>query len=396
MISTHEALNIILNRTINLSSKKVPLDQSLGLVLAQNVVADRDFPPYDRVTMDGIAICFEDYEKGCDTFKIENTQYAGSPPIAKGTKDHCIEIMTGAILHHSFDTVIRYEDLEIKDGWATIGVKNIIIGQNIHSKGRDAKKEEVLVSKNTIITSSVLAVLATVGIKNPEVYEVPNLAIIATGDELIGVEDTPEPHQIRGSNVYAISALLSEFKCKTKIFHIEDNPDTLKTQIGEIMQNYKILIFSGGVSMGKKDFLPQILTELGVKQQFHKISQKPGKPFWFGTTTDHTIFALPGNPVSTIVCTVRYIKPWFKKVLGLKQNDVNKAILAIELVFKPNLTGFVQVKLTNNNGQLLATPIDHNGSGDFLNLTEADAFLEIPASEKVIYYAGEIFEFHLI
>jgi molybdopterin molybdotransferase len=157
-----------------------------------------------------------------------------------------------------------------------------------------------------------------------------------------------------------------------------------------------VLIFSGGVSMGKKDFIPQALAENNVKEIFHKIAQKPGKPMWFGKNDNTIVFALPGNPVSTYLCTIKYVLPWLKKHLGILEEKNSIVILTEDIVFKPKLNYFLQVKIQNDKGCFYATPLKHHGSGDFISLAEAGGFIELPFRESSLFLKGEIVDFFAI
>jgi len=293
----------------------------------------------------------------------------------------CIEVMTGAMLPEGTDTVIRYEDLEIKNKIAVIITTGIIKGQNIHFRGVDAKKKDILLSTGLKISPAEVALLASIGKSHVEVYASPRVAIISTGDELVGIDEIPLAHQIRKSNSYALQAALAELGLTSTQFHITDQKETLKNRLVEILASHELILLSGGVSKGKYDFVPEVLESLGIQRLFHGVSQKPGKPFWFGVSDKHTVFALPGNPVSTYMCFYRFIKPWIQKSLGTDYS-FPQAILAEDFSFKPNLTYFLQIKVKIESGKLLAYPKQGGGSGDFANLKEVDGFLELPASQE--------------
>jgi len=378
MVSVSEATAIIESHLFVPGIEKVDLPTALNRVLAQTIVADRDFPPFDRVAMDGIAIRHDQFKQGQRTFEVEGTAAAGEPVKSLIEKSHCMEVMTGAPLPNNTDTVIRYEDIEIKNQQAKILVQEIAAGQNIHRQAQDAKKNQVLLDVGTMISPSEIALMASVGNVSVNVMSRPKAAIVSTGDELVGIETEPLAHQIRRSNSYALQAGLSSVGCESDLFHIPDKKEKIALELKSILQQYDLLILSGGVSKGKFDFIPDVLGELGVTKHFHKVNQKPGKPFWFGSVNNKTVFALPGNPVSTYMCFFRYIKPWLLK--SWKQSLPKEyGILSQDFQFKSDLTYFLQVTVTNEHGQLMATPVPGGGSGDFANLKEVDAFMELPA-----------------
>lgn len=393
MITVQSATDIVLQNTRDFGAESVPLEQAVGRILAENLSADRDFPPFDRVTMDGIAIHYEAFAKGQRIFKIEGLQAAGASQLALQNSTHCLEVMTGAVLPQGADTVIRYEDLDIAGGVAKIGIEEITSGQNIHKRGSDRRQGDLLVTANRLISPAEIGVAATVGKAHLQVKKLPKVVIISTGDEIVDLTETPLAHQIRSSNAYTIQSLLTKWNIEATRLHLPDDRNATVEGLRQALENFDVLILSGGVSMGKLDYVPEALSTLGLEKLFHKVQQRPGKPFWFGkTSAGTTVFALPGNPVSSFMCAVRYVEPWLRKGLGLK-STLQFAILNEDVAFKPNLTYFLQVQLaTDETGRMLAKPLEGGGSGDLANLTEADGFLELPQGQDV-YKAGEVFQF---
>jgi molybdopterin molybdotransferase len=395
MISVENALDLILENKLSLKKVAVPFEEAFGRVLAEDLIADRDFPPYDRVTMDGIAIDFTAYLNGIRAFKIQEMQGAGDLQSTLQSTENCIEIMTGGVLPRNTSSVIRYEDLTIADGLTTINAE-VKPNQNIHTKGQDKKAGDLVLEKGVRLNASHLALAASLGKQKLEVLELPKVAIVSSGDELVEISENPLPHQIRKSNVYAVGALLQKLDISVEYFHVADDLENSIKKIAELLQNFDVLIFSGGVSMGKKDFIPDALKANRVETIFHKIAQKPGKPMWFGKTAKNLVFALPGNPVSTYLCTIRYVLPFFEKCLGIPKDDFQKVILGESVVFKPKLRYYLQVNIKNENGVLYAFPLKHNGSGDFISLVEADGFVELPNSENELFERGQIVNFFAI
>ena len=392
LTSVKEAINYILSNSEDFGIEAVNFNDAINRVLAEEIVADRDFPPFNRVSMDGIAIDFKAFENGITNFKIEGVQAAGSPQLTLKKTKNCIEAMTGAILPNGTNAVIPYELIHIENGIASLNTSNIKHFQNIHKQGKDRKINDLILSKNSLISSADIGVLATVGKAIVKVKKQPKVMIISTGDELVEVNKQPASYQIRRSNVHTLVALLDKLNIKTDNIHITDNKEQLKTIIHQLLNKYDVLLFSGAVSKGKFDFIPEVLNDLGVQKLFHKVSQRPGKPFWFGKKGKKTIFAFPGNPVSTYVSCLRYFYPWFKKSVGLPHENPDFAILDQDYTFKPNLTYFLQVKLTNKNGCIYATPITGHGSGDLANLADVDAFLELP-NGKTEFKKGSVFNY---
>lgn len=390
MITAEQALKLVLGATQDFGVEEIPFIQSQGRVLKEAIVADRDFPPFNRVSMDGIAIAIEAFEKGQRTFEIEGIQPAGAPQLSLNDASNCLEVMTGAVLPKNTNAVIRYEDVEINNGKATILIDSISELQNIHLQGKDRKAGDLLLTKNKIISPAEIGVFATVGKSHVKVAKQPKVMIVSTGDELVDIEEQPLDHQIRRSNVYTLVSLLQNLKIDANTDHITDDKEALKTKISTYLNHYDVLLFSGAVSKGKFDFLPEVLDELGVKKLFHRVSQRPGKPFWMGTTKNCSVFAFPGNPVSTYVNCLVYFYSWFYKSNGVEAFE-ETAILTEDVEFKPNLTYFLQVKLSDKYGHLLATPIKGNGSGDLASLVDADAFIRLPKTEETTFKQGDNF-----
>ncbi|AQX84864.1 molybdopterin molybdotransferase MoeA [Elizabethkingia bruuniana] len=392
MISVQQAEEIVLSQYQDYGKESISYDLVIGRVLAEDILADRDLPPFDRPTVDGIAIRFTSYEEGFRSFNIKTIQSAGETSVAIDSEDQCIEIMTGAALDSTVDTVIRYEDITVDNGIATINI-NIKKGQNIHLKGKDKKAGEILVNANQVITPAIIGIAASVGKTSLWVKKLPKIAIISTGDEMISPELTPTAFQLRRSNGVTISSVLEKYKIKADLIHLNDDYEEIKKELSNYIDTYDILLMSGGVSMGKFDYLPQVCEELGIKKLFHKIKQRPGKPFWFGKSQNQKlVFAFPGNPVSVFMCLHRYFIPWLERSLEIPQSSPLYAILENDIEFPFSLQYFAQTKLQiNKQGQLIANIVDTNGSGDFSHLAETNAFVELPLEQNT-FRKGEVYK----
>lgn len=391
MTTVQQAEHIIQNQVRDYGTEQLPFAQAIGRVLAEDILADRDMPPFNRVTVDGIAISYKDFEAGIRDFHIHGTQAAGDVPLEISHTNHCIEIMTGAVLPDSADTVIRYEDILITGTNAEITIDHIQRGDNIHFMGKDKRQGDVVAAAGQVITPAIISILASVGKTQVLVKKMPRTMIISSGDELVGVDETPAPYQIRRSNSYTVQAALLQQILKADVVHIPDDPEITRNEISRCLQLYDVILLSGGISMGKFDYIPQALEQAGVAKLFHKVQQRPGKPFWFGANDDGVlVFAFPGNPVATFMCLYRYFMPWLTASMSLKEQPVY-AVLAEDFIFEPSLQYFLQVKLRfNEDARLIAVPLAGNGSGDFANLADTDAFMELPL-ERNEFKAGEVF-----
>jgi len=383
MISVQEATSIIQNHLGNFGIETISLSQCIGRVLQEDILADAPFPSFDRVMMDGIVVNLEGWNNGVRTFPVQEMQPAGVPKTCLNNKNHCIEVMTGAVLPDNTDVVIPYEEVTIIDGAATVHLSEIAKWKNIHKTGTDRKEGDLLLSKNTMISPAEIATLAAVGKSEVVVSKQPMVAVISTGDELVEVNQIPASHQIRKSNSHALKASLKEMKISASLIHLPDERQEVINQLESITNNFDVIILSGGVSKGKKDYIPEALETIGVEKHFHRVKQRPGKPFWFGTKDTTTIFALPGNPVATFLCFYRYVKPWLLSSMKVDESpNLQFAKLAADYEFNAPLTYFLQVNVTNQEGSILATPISGKGSGDFTNLNRADGFVELPEDKS--------------
>jgi len=385
MTTVAQAEQIILAHTKTYGTELVPFERAVGRVLAEDIIADRDLPPYNRATMDGIAISFASFLNGIRSFRLKATMAAGDTPVHITEPDECIEIMTGAAVPYTTDTVIRYEDTMMKNGLVTVTTDTIKKGQNIHLKGKDKQQGETVAKAPCIIDAAVTGMAASAGQNMLAVKKLPKVMIISTGDELVDVSEQPSPFQVRRSNSYTISAVLQQHMIWADTMHLPDDLTITKERIAGCLGLYDVIILSGGISMGLFDYVPQALEELGVTKLFHKVQQRPGKPFWFGihNGSDTRIFAFPGNPVSGFMCLYRYFLPWLSASLDIAEAYPPYAALSCDVSFTPPLQYYLQVMLQiSSQGQLEATPAEGNGSGDFANLLASNAFMELPAEQS--------------
>ena len=399
MITTEQATQTILDHTLSLSPERVPLTEASGRILREQITADRDFPPFHRVTMDGIAYKRSSLSANGE-LSVAGTQHAGEPQKQCPSKE-CLEVMTGAILPEGTDTVTRYEDIEfVAVGNRKLARLKVVPdkpGQNVHPQGLDQQQGDVLLKAGIVLEAPEIAVAASVGKAQIMVGSHPSIGIVSTGDELVDVEDTPQLYQIRKSNSLALCAALQGIGIAATRYHLPDTKVDTQQGIALALEQHDVLILSGGVSKGKHDYVPEALEAAGVEKLFHRVRQRPGKPFWFGyhRAGKKVVFALPGNPVSTFMCFHRYVKPWLLKSMGSLDVIIPMAQLSEDVHFDPSLTYFLNVQInTTEEGQLLATPQVGNGSGDFTNLTRCHGFLELPA-DRSQFSPGEVFPLHL-
>ena len=364
----------------------VPIAAAAGAVLREAVFAERDQPPFDRVTMDGIAIAHAAWATGRRNFRIQATQAAGQPAFTLEAQDACIEVMTGTALPAGSDCVVPVEELTKDGGAIRVGDgAHPVPRQFVHARGSDYAHGAELLARGTLVRGPEMAVLASAGRPTVQIARAPRVAVLAIGDELVDAGAPIAAHQIRRSNDRAIVASL-RLHGITEVAseHLPDDAAVLERRIGAQLEAADLLILSGGVSMGRFDYVPRIMEELGVELVFHKVAQKPGKPMWFGTRADgKVVFALPGNPVSTLVCFTRYVLPAIVQALGAPPEPLTRVALAAAVDSPPPLVWFLPVRVAQDeSGVAWATPRPTNTSGDFAALAGTDGFVELPAEPK--------------
>jgi molybdopterin molybdotransferase len=383
MISPSQAEHLIEQQLTCLPIESLPLVQCVGAVLRENIYAERDHPPFDRVSMDGIAIDSAALAAGRREFLIQGVQAAGDAPLTLSSSQHAIEIMTGAVLPQGCDAVVPVEQIRIAAGRASIneGVK-VVSRANVHSRGSDCLQGTALLQAGIRLGAPEIAIAAGAGMARIRVSAEPTISVISTGNELIEPGDPIEPHQIRRSNVYGIVAALRRRGLqRIADDHLPDDLDLLRRRLRVHLDTHDVVILSGGVSMGKFDLVPQALADLGVREVFHKVSQRPGKPMWFGIAPSGTaVFALPGNPVSTLVCLARYVVPGLYAAMGESTRMIEKIALSESVTVTAPLTYFMPVEISIDEwGRPWAAPRPTNGSGDYAALSATDGFVELPA-----------------
>jgi molybdopterin molybdotransferase len=251
----------------------------------------------------------------------------------------------------------------------------------VHRRGTDTRQGALLLSTGARLRAPEIAIAASAGMARIRVSSQPMLAVISTGNELIEPGEPILPHQIRRSNAYAIVAALRRHGFqRVADDHMLDDAAEIKRRLKFHLETHDVLVLSGGVSMGKLDFVPKVLDELGVQTVFHKLAQRPGKPMWFGVASSGTtVFALPGNPVSTFVCLSRYVLPSLFAAMGQDPLPPEKMALGGEVVNSTSLTFFMPIRVEVDDwGRAWAMPCPTNGSGDFTSLAGTDGFVELP------------------
>ena len=393
MLTSHAAaLDLVLRTPPELGTETVSLAAAPSRILRQPLYSDRPQPPFNRVTMDGIAIDYAAYARGQRFFPRAAVQAAGQPPVRLGDDGYCIEVMTGAVLPHLTSTIVPYERIrsEYNGFYLPEGIED---RKNIHGLGTDSEQGALLIPSSRRLGPAEIGMLATCGVGEVEVSRRPRIAIIATGDELVPIDARPAGHQIRRSNLYQLRAVVAPHAESVSLHHYPDDPKQMTAHLRKLLEERDIILLSGGVSKGKFDFVPEVLRTCGVRRVFHRVAQRPGKPLWFGRRGTTAVFGLPGNPVSSYVSTLVYVLPLLRKLSGELDGPVTYARLTQAVEFRAPLTLFQAVALSSDpaTGQLLATPVENRGSGDGSSLLRTDGFLRLGANQRM-FSAGSVWE----
>ncbi|MBD2653634.1 molybdopterin molybdotransferase MoeA [Synechocystis sp. FACHB-383] len=388
MISVAAAVEIIQAHWPDFGDTTMDFDGSYGLVLAESIEADRDYPPGDRVMMDGIALAWSEYNQGRRQFKLLGTVAAGDRQCILPDQSGCLEVMTGALLPQNCDLVIPYEEVAIADHQVKIvDLRSRNPGEFIHSKASDCRSETVILESASKLNGPAWSIITSFGKTKVKVKQTPRIQIISTGDELVEVTQKPEAHQLRRSNLYGLQvSLQSRGFQNLNLNHLADDQEVIISHYQRAKLEYDILIYSGGISKGKFDYLPKVWSELGVTKYIHGVAQKPGKPMYFGVDhqTKTVIIGLPGNPISSLVCLHRYFL----------DNPPICAQLTRDFTFKKDLTYFLPVKRSYTPQAVIkAEPLPVKNSGEFIALANSDGFLELP-QHQAYFQAGECFPFY--
>ena len=363
--------------------ESLPLARCVGRILRDDICAERDQPPFDRVAMDGIAGDSDTWRCGQLRLKLQGVQAAGAPQMRLARKDHAIEVMTGAILPADCDCVVPVEQIDIDDGYARIRASAVLTPyRNVHRRGSDARQGSPLLASGTRLRAPEIAVAASAGMAHVRVSCPPAIAVVSTGDELVEPGQPIADFQVRRSNAHAIAAALMQRGLdRVSDDHIRDDESILLQRLALHLGQHDVLILSGGVSAGRFDYVPKALKQLGVEEVFHRIAQRPGAPMWFGVgPTGQAVFGLPGNPVSTLICLIRYVIPAMAVSMGTQGGVPERLALAAPVTVDGPRACFLPVAIEHDDsGRPWVRPRPTNGSGDFVSLAGTDGFVELPA-----------------
>ena len=391
MISIEEAKRLIWDETPVLKKEKIEIIDSLGRVIAEDIISDFDIPPFDRSAMDGFAILSDDTfsasKENPVLLEVIGEIKAGDFKNFKIEKGNAISIMTGAKIPKNSDAVIKIEDVEeiFKDGKRYIKIERYVKkGENISKKGEDIKKGEILLKEGTFIDSSVFSMIAYLGKKKILVYKKPEVAILSTGDEIKKVGEKLKEGEIYDSNSYSIYALTKKYGGNPHILGIAKDEFRILDKFIKKGLLYDLFIISGGVSEGKYDIVVDILKKNKVKMVFHKVAVKPGKPTFFGKKGKKIIFGLPGYPVSSYINFENLVKVSLYKMTGREMPIRFKftGILKEDIENKGDRDEFLRVIAEMENEDVYIRPYPSQKAGVLSSIVYSNAILFLKKGEK--------------
>ena len=388
MITFEEARQIVVREVQRtapvLAHETVSLSESLGRVLAQEVRADRPYPPFNRSIRDGYAVRAADVVAGAQLPCVGEIK-AGDEPVAPLASGTCKQIMTGAAVPAGADAVVMIEQTR-SDGTSIEFLRAAAPGQHFVPRGREAAEGEVLLGSGTRIGYAEIAVAAQAGAVRLQVFRKPRVAILSTGDEVVPAEAKPGEFQIRNSNAYSLAAQVSLAGGEPVLLgNAKDDEADLRAKIVEGLK-HDLLILSGGVSAGKYDLVETVLNEMGTKFFFDAVAIRPGKPVVFGVCSGKPVFGLPGNPISTMVTFELFVVPAVHFLSGAAAKPVGflQARLGEALHEKPGLAHFLPARIEWPENAPVVKPLRWQGSGDLATVSKCNCFLFVPMDRSEV------------
>ena len=377
MISFEEAYHTTLSQAVLMPDEQVGLNDSLDRILAEDIFSDTDMPPFNKAAVDGYACRIADIHH---ELEVAETIRAGKVPVKKIARNQCSRIMTGAMLPEGSDCVIMVEDTEVS-GENHIRFRPDTSAKNICYQGEDIKAGQKVLIAGTRIAPQHIAVLASVGSVRPKVYCKVPLGIISTGDELVEPGLRPGKSQIRDSNAAQLMAQAVKAGGKPTWYGIGlDDPDDLFMKLSTALRENKIVILTGGVSMGDFDYVPDVMEKLGIEILFKSIAIQPGRPTVFGKTAEKFIFGLPGNPVSSFVLFEILVRDFMSAMMGLQENKQGLRLMTGQEFTRKNTSrkGMIPVMIKGSE----VFPIEYHGSAHINAYTSANGIIAMESGQS--------------
>jgi molybdopterin molybdotransferase len=380
MISVEQAVALVQANAVPLPPVDIDVDKAVGRVLAEPVCSDVDMPPFDKSAMDGYAVRAADLGDAPTELTVIEDIPAGTVPTQRVEPGSCSRIMTGAPVPERADAVIRVEDTAAADDGRVRFERPVRPGDNICRLGEDVRSGQEVLPVGRLLRPVDIGVASAAGATVLSVHPLPSVAVIATGDEVIEIDQKPEGAQIRNSNSHLVCSRLRQFGIAAEYLGIA--PDDSAGLTRAIQEGLKrdVMVISGGVSMGDYDLVPGVLVEQGVELLFQSVAVKPGRPVVFGRRGDGLVFGLPGNPVANLVATEMFLLPAIRRRMGEESPGpvFARAVLTKPVSHKGGRTSLKPVTIERTPDGWRATPVEYHGSADLAGAARGDAFVEIP------------------
>jgi len=388
MLTVEQALDSILDTVEPAPTELVGLSEAAGLALAEDVVCANDSPPFDKSLMDGYAVRYSDVGSVRTQLVVREELTAGNVAANPVNAGEAIRIMTGAPIPEGADTVIRSEDTEFDESQAKVTITALPVGPgtNIMRRAASMRSGDRILKAGRALRPQDLGTLAELGLHRVSTRRAPTVSVLATGDELVPIDQSPGPGRIRNSNETMLTAQTRRAGGVPVALGIaSDDRDHLASRIAEGLRS-RVLILSGGVSAGTRDLVPSELQRAGVRQVFHKVHLKPGKPLWFGvrqgseTLSLTYVFGLPGNPVSSLVCVELFVRSAIRRMMGISpaEPQVRSARLAQDHLVRGDRPTYHPARLDHEASEVCVTPVTWQGSADLRATVDANAMAVFP------------------
>jgi len=393
MISVEEAKELVATNSFQLSPVNKNIAEAIHFVLAENIFSPIAYPPFDQSAMDGYAIKYSDFVQW-KKIKIVGESSAGHPFKEKIVSGQAVQIFTGAKIPYGADTVVMQEYVTIENEHLIIDNPNLSAGLNIRKKSSQTKKGAIVLQKGNILNPGAIGFLSGLGITSVKVIPEPKVTVIVTGNELQKPGKPLAEGKVYESNSFALNAALESLQIKAQeIISVRDSEKNISDEIKKAISTSDLVLIAGGISVGKYDFVGKALKQLGVKNIFYKVFQKPGKPLYFGKYKKRLLFGLPGNPAAALTCFYEYVFSAIRKMQGHERISLETKNISIASGYskKEGLALFLKGKITDGKVHLLSGQESSNLSSFAL----ADCLIYLPANKKNIT-DGESVEIHLL
>ncbi|SDE32215.1 molybdopterin molybdotransferase [Dyadobacter soli] len=394
MVTVNEAKQRIIANTVTLPTVKIPLQEAVGSYLSADVISPIALPPFRQSSMDGYAIVHSDITEPGTALRLAGESKAGQtdlPTVSAGT---AVRIFTGAPVPEGATAVVMQENTSLADGSVQIHEFPVAEGKNVRRAGQQIAQGAVALRAGTLISPGAVGFLQGMNVSEVTVHTKPRIGLLVTGDELLKAGDALVPGKIYESNSAMLQAALAQAGIRdVSVSYASDDLDATISALAELLEHYDVVLASGGISVGDYDFVGRALEALGAETVFYKVRQKPGKPLLFGKKGEKLIFALPGNPASSLVCYYEYVLPALKKVMGSKEPFLRWVRLPLRHAYRFDGERDEFLKARVEDGEVVS--LDGQESFVIGSFAVANAIIYLPVSQNKVE-AGDLVEVHLL